>query len=139
MDNEDPLEQVYVKIEQVEGDQRRLLAKIILPLASIEPEQGTVYFKQIDNLNAKRKVLLYLLCRLALASRPNTAFAPTVSPKEIEKATRMSGGTVRPKLAELQQEHLIQKSGDGYFVSPHDLPRIYGEFEEYIPQSSDEK
>ncbi|GEM_PF-1469737 len=139
MNHEDPLEDLYVKTEQVEGEQRKLLADIIRPFARMDPEQGNVYFTQVNNLKPKLKVLLYLLCRLALASRPNPTFAAEVSPKEIEKATRIPGGTVRPKLLELHQEHFIQKSGEGYFVSPHDLPRIYGEFEEYMPHSSDEK
>lgn len=120
----DPLEQLYVKTEQVEGEQRALLAQLIFPYASINPDTGEVHFKATaDDLNAKQRILIYLLCRLALSTRPNTAFTATVSPIEIEKVTFLPGGTVRPNLMDLVKRKVVAKSGSGYYVPAVQLHR----------------
>lgn len=115
----DPLEQLFVRTEQVEQEQRKLLAALILPYAGINPETGEVYFKTTaDELNAKQKIIIYLLCRLALSALPNTSFSSVVSPKEIEKDTNLPGGTVRPKMTQLVDAKLVARSGDGYSIPP---------------------
>lgn len=127
MSNNDPLEQIFVRTEQVEGEQRALLAQLILPFASVNPETGDVYFKATADelLNAKQKILVYLLCRLALASKAETSFSKYVSPKEIEIATGLPGGTVRPKLSQLvSEDKVVVKSGEGYVVPASFLNQI---------------
>ncbi len=127
MTNTDPLEQIYVRTEQVEGEERAILAELILPFAGVNPETGDVYFKSIADelLNAKQKILVYLLCRLALASKPDTSFSKYVSPKEIEVAIRLPGGTVRPKLSQLvSEDKVVVKSGEGYVVPASYLNQI---------------
>jgi hypothetical protein len=124
---EDPLSQIFVRTEQVEGEQRALLAQLILPFAGVNPETGDVYFKATADelLNAKQKILVYLLCRLALASQPNPSFSKYVSPKEVEVATRLPGGTVRPKLSQLvSEDKVVVKSGEGYVVPASYLNQI---------------
>lgn len=122
--NEDPLDQVFVKTEEVAGAQRALLAQIILRYASIISDTGEVHFKPtFDDLGAKQKILLYLLCRLAIATRPNTTFTVAVTPTELEKITMLPGGTVRPKLTELVRDRIVVKSGDGYSVPAMNLQR----------------
>ena len=119
IDKNDPLSQIFVRTEEVVGEQRALLAQLILPFAGVNPETGEVYFKptSADLLNAKQKILVYLLCRLALSTLPNTSFSPYVSPKEIELATRQPGGTIRPKLSQLvSDDKVVIKSGEGYAV-----------------------
>jgi hypothetical protein len=124
MENQDPLERLYVRPEQVEGEQRELLANLIFPYAGINPESGEVHFKPTsDDLIAKQKILVFLLCRLALSTRPNTTFTAAVSPIEIEKATMLPGGTLRPKLMELVKSRVVVKSGDGYYIHPSSLYR----------------
>ncbi|HEX9838909.1 MAG TPA: hypothetical protein VGA72_06160 [Anaerolineales bacterium] len=121
---QDPLDQLFVKTEQIEGEQRAILAQLILPYASINADTGDVHFKTtFDDLSTKQKILLYLLCRLALSTRPNTTFTVAVSPVEVEKATMLPGGTVRPKLTELVKDRIIVKSGDGYSVPAVNLQR----------------
>lgn len=120
----DPLDQLFVKAEQVEGEQRALLAQLILPYASINADTGDVHFKTtFDDLSTKQKLLLYLLCRLALSTRPNTTFTTSVSPIEVEKATNLPGGTIRPKLSELVKDRIAVKNGDGYYVPAMNLHR----------------
>lgn len=124
MEEVDPLDQIFVKPEQVAGEQRNLLAKLILPYASINADTGDVHFKStFDDLSAKQKLLLYLLCRLALSTRPNTTITVAVSPMEIEKITMLPGGTVCPKLTELVKERIVVKSGEGYSVPAANLQR----------------
>lgn len=121
---QDPLDQLFVKSEQVEGEQRALLAQLILPYASINADTGDVHFKStFDDLSSKQRILIYLLCRLALSTRPKTTFTLAVSPVEIEKATMLPGGTVRPKLGELVRDRIVIKSGDGYSVPAASLQR----------------
>ena len=99
--SQDPLDQLFVKPEEIQGELRALLAKMVAPFAAIDPENGVIHFKlAADDLNAKQKVLVYLLSRLALASRPNAVYPASVSPREVEIATGLPGGTVRPKLAQ---------------------------------------
>jgi hypothetical protein len=124
MEEQDPLDQIFIKPEQVEGEQRALLASLIFPFASVNPESGEVHFKPTaDDLTAKQKIVVYLLCRLALSTRPNTMFTATASPIEIEKATMLPGGTIRPKLMELVKSRIIVKSGEGYYVHASNLHR----------------
>ena len=121
----DPLDQLFINPEQVEQEQREELAKLILPYAAINRETGNVYFKPTtDELNSKQKVILYLLCRLALSALPDTPFPRFVSPKEIERATELPGGTIRPKLTQLVDEKIVVKSGEGYRISPTSLHRV---------------
>lgn len=136
MSTDDPLDQLFVRPEQVEGEQRATLYKLIFPFAVINPVNGEVHFKATaDDLNAKQKVLIYLLCRLVLSTRPNTTFSAAVSPKEVEKATNFPGGTVRPKLSQLVEEHIAVKSGDGYLVPASNLHRAKKELEPTLPES----
>jgi hypothetical protein len=129
----DPLDQLFVKPEDIKGEQRTLLAKMVSPFATIDAENGVVHFRlATDDLNAKQKVLIYLLARLALASRPNAVYPAAVSPREVEIATGLPGGTVRPKLMQLYDEHIAVKSGDGYSVSTTTLQRAYKELESVI-------
>jgi hypothetical protein len=125
-DTKDPLSQIFVRTEQVVGEQRALLAQLILPFAGVNPETGDVYFKSTEDLlNAKQKILVYLLCRLALVSQPETSFSKYVSPKEIELATHLPGGTVRPNLSHLvSDDKVVIKSGDGYLVPASYLNQI---------------
>ena len=124
MNEQDPLEQIFIKTEQVVGEQRALLAKLIFPFASVNPESGEVHLKPTaDDLTAKQKIVVYLLCRLALSTRPNTEFSATASPIEIEKSTMIPGGTIRPKLMELVKSRVVFKSGDGYYIHVSSLRR----------------
>lgn len=127
LDPRDPLSQIVVRTEQVEGEQRALLAQLILPFAGVNLEKGEVYFKSTADelLNAKQKILVYLLCRLALSTLTNATVSPYVSPKEIELATRQPGGTIRPKLSQLvTEDKVIIKSGEGYTVPASYLNQI---------------
>ena len=135
---QDPLAAVVVKKEEVEGENRALLAKLILPFASLELESGQVYFKELgENLITRQRILVFLLCRLALVNlAPDAGFKPAVSPKEIEEGTHIAGGTVRPKLKELTDERIVVRSGDGYQMTASNLKRAFKELERVLPQDA---
>ena len=129
----DPLDEIYVRPEQVEGENRALLAKMIVPFAYIVPDTGKIYFRApADDLNSKQKILVYLLCRLALSTREGSEFPASVSPKEVEIELGIPGGTVRPKLAQLADEKIAIRKGEGYMISSDTLKRAYAELEQMI-------
>ena len=115
--SEDPLDAVFDTPEELEGVNREKLANMIKPFAIIDPENGTFHAKSSWNkLTAKRKVLVFLLARLALSIR-NPEFSKIVSPKEIEEGTELPGGTVRPKLKELVTDRIAYRdSGGVYYI-----------------------
>lgn len=117
----DPLDQLVMKAEEVEGEYRKLLANILKPHVRIDPDTGKVYFVHSPpRLTTKQHVLVYLLAKLALAQK-NEKLDPVASAKDTEDATGLPGGTVRPKLTELFKEHVISKSDAGYFVEAANL------------------
>jgi hypothetical protein len=134
--SDDILEQLVVRREQLERDQKAQIVKMVFPFAAIDPEKGRVHPKApFDELNAKDKVLVYLLARLALSALPDAKASASVSPKEIEEETGLPGGTVRPKLAQLEKERLAFKSEGGYYVTSATLSRAFKELEPYIPKN----
>jgi hypothetical protein len=117
----DPLDELVVKYEEVEGENRKLLAKILIPHVQIDPDKGTIYFvKQPSNLKTKEQVLLVLLAKLALAQK-NPDITPNTTSKEVEEISGLPGGTVRPKIAELIKEKVIAKSSVGYYIEAKNL------------------
>ena len=59
---------------------------------------------------------MFLLARLALSTR-NPEFPKAVTSKEIEEATELPGGTIRPKLAELLKDRTAYRNQDsGYYI-----------------------
>ena len=136
MTEEDPLEGIFIKKEEVEGENKVLLARMIRPFAAVDPESGDVIFSEAgDTLIAKHKILVFLLCRLALVTRGEPAFKPNVSPKEIEEGTKLPGGTVRPKLKELTDDRIAARSGGGYQVNGSGLKRAFRELERVLPEA----
>jgi hypothetical protein len=117
----DPLDELVVKSEEVEGENRKILAKLLIPHVQIDPEQGTIYFvKQPSDLNTKEQVLVVLLAKLALAQK-NQDITYIATPKYIEEVSGLPGGTVRPKLAELIKQKVIAKSSVGYYIEAKNL------------------
>jgi len=115
--NEDPLDAVFDAPEEIDGANRERLAKMITPFAVIDPENGTFFTKTPwGKLTSKQKVLVFLLARLALSTR-NPEFSKAVNPKDVEDATELPGGTVRPKLGELVKDRIAYcEKESGYYI-----------------------
>jgi hypothetical protein len=130
----DPLDDLVVKTEEVEGENRKILAKILIPHIQIDPEKGTIYFiKQPSNLNTKEQVLIVILAKLAMAQK-NQDITPITTPKEIEEISGLPGGTVRPKLSDLLKGKIIEKSSVGYYIEARNLYKARAILEHTIPE-----
>ncbi len=130
----DPLDTLFVKPSEIIGEQRVLLAKLVGPFAAIDEESGRVHFKaDAENLSNKRRILVYLLACLALAVRSGAAQSAAVSPKKIEEALGLPGGTVRPRLQELVASRIVIKTGGEYAVDSTTLQRAAKELESLLP------
>lgn len=101
-------------------DQRKILAETILPYARIDSETLEIGFTDDgEQLVAREKLLVFFLARKALFLR-NMISKEAASPSEIEKATGMAGGTIRPQLSRLVDDRLIRKeAGDGGYYVPN--------------------
>ncbi len=114
-DDVDPIDELIVSTDVVEGANRRLLVDLLKPHVGIDPETGSIHFlKHPPDLSAKQHILAYLMAKLALASR-KPSYGSAAGPKEIQEATRLPGGTVRPILRRLLDERVISQGEEGYF------------------------
>jgi hypothetical protein len=133
---DDPLDAAFVSDEDVIGDSRALLAKMIVPFAAIRSESGEVSFKdEADRLSAKHKILVLLLCRTAYSLRNNKDTVVPTKATEIEGQTGLPGGTVRPRLKALFDERIATRSEDGYWVPQLNIKRAYRQLEPVLPKA----
>lgn len=120
----DPLDKLFHSGTSVD---RTLLAGLLDKRIRIYPEEGAkgIVF-EIKSFTARHKILLYLLARKAMKLRdPSSLEGEEASPKEIETDLGINGGTVRPALRQLADDHLVRVNANSkYLVSNHDLDRI---------------
>ena len=113
---DDPLDKIFDSPQELEGEMRNTLARMLLPFAAIDPESGVFYPKsRWHNLNAKQRVLIYFLARLALSAK-NPEFKNQMTSKEVVDGTELPGGTVRPKISELAKDRVVVKNPDGSYL-----------------------
>ena len=134
--SDDPLDQLFVTDEEVIEDSRALLFKMVSPFAQIKSGSGQVDYKEAaDALNAKQKILIYLLCRLAIALKNGANAADPVLPRDIELATDLPGGTVRPRVKMLLDDRIVTRTDAGYAVQTGGLRRAFKELEAVLPKA----
>jgi hypothetical protein len=120
-----PLEGLLVDADEVNLD---LLASGLRPYVAIDSKTGALHFRpDYSSLQARNKVLVCLLGQKASALLGKTE-SEVSTPKAVEVATGLPGGTVRGKLLELKNARLITADGPGkYRVAPHQLGRALEE------------
>lgn len=134
---DDPLDDLVIKAKEVEGEYRKILADLLKPHVRFDPETGTIHFtQQPPKLNTKQHVLVYLLAKLALTQK-NPQFEPVATAKDIEDATGLPGGTVRPKLTELSRQRVITKIGVAYCVQAANLLKARALLEDTLAATQD--
>lgn len=110
----DPLDKLIQDGNELD---RALLAEIVYPRARIYVDRGTSQIRFTvagDSLKVKEKILIYLLARKALALKdPEGKITESASPLEIEKATGIAGGSLRPTLRKLVDERLLIQDDKG--------------------------
>lgn len=108
-------------------DQRQLLAETIFPYARVDGETQEIGFTaEGEALTNREKLLVFLLMRKAMLIR-EVISKEAISPGEIEKATGISGGSIRPVLSQLVADKLVRKDkGDdgGYYVPASRIKEI---------------
>ena len=117
--NSDPLDKIFDSVEELDNEKKEILVDILSPIIVVDPEKGIIHTKKAwNNINAKQKILAYLLAKLALSTR-NQKFVNSATPNEIETKTELPGGTVRPKLRELIHDRIAFQNEDGsYSIRP---------------------
>lgn len=104
-----------------------LLAGLLSPFLGIDGERAEIVpMEGWTRLSIEGKVLAYLLARKAMASMEEVRLEIEAAlPKEIEAATGVKGGTLRPKLVRMKSSGLLsQDNARRYFVPTHAVVRV---------------
>ncbi|MBI1256040.1 MAG: hypothetical protein GC204_01085 [Chloroflexi bacterium] len=120
--SESPLSRLFVSNRSPVDEQA--LADTIASFAVISEQEGAppriFLTEEGENLTVREKILIVLLCRKAILLYKKEAIDKEgLSPKEIEDATNIGGGTIRPALKKLSDEHLIEQDKEGAYFVPN--------------------
>ena len=123
----DPLRELLVDKDQLD---RELLSKVLKDYLRIDQDSHTVRFTVMsEELTVDDKIIIFLLARKAMMAM-ELSHSESSKPGEIEKATAIKGGTLRPKLKKMYDKRLIDKDeGGGYFVPDHSVEIVARRFE----------
>lgn len=115
---EDPLDQLFVKDDEIN---RERLRSLLIDYIRLD-EKGnifplTAFFHQTN----KSKLIILLLARKALALKSGREEA--ISPLGISKLCNLPEGSIRPSLRFLVEEGIADDEGSKYKVMSHALPR----------------
>lgn len=117
------LEQLLVSGKELNKD---LVAEILAPHLRIDADTCEVLPTATwPSQSAETKALLYLIARKAMVALELPLRTEGATPQEIELATGVVGGTLRPVLKRLLDKHSLTRSRDGrYSVPNHALESI---------------
>lgn len=87
--------------------------------------EAVVLLPKAQSLSVEQKILLYLVALRGwhFVVKENTPAADAL-PKEIEKATGVRGGTLRPTLRALVQSRMLDSRKGRYEIPAHNLGRV---------------
>lgn len=113
----DPLDVLFEKAEELDLESRKKLAAMVLPYIAIDPDSGELFLKsQWSGLsNALKKILVIFLAKFALSVK-DPDFLGSLQQKDIEEIADIPGGTVRPKVRELANMRIIKQVEDGSYI-----------------------
>ncbi len=105
---------------------RELAARLLAPYLRLDRRTGDVVpLPSWDELPTEGRVLLYLLARRAMRALGLPVAGAAATPVEIERATGIPGGSVRPALRRLLKARAVAKSdGAGYIVPNYAMARV---------------
>ena len=97
-----------------------LLAEVLLPLAGIDPgTQEIVPREGWKNLTPEGKILVVLLGRKAMCAMTEIDLdVESLAAKDVEKATGLKGGTLRPTLTRMKGKGLITQDKQKRYAVP---------------------
>ena len=105
---------------------RDLVAGLLAPYLRIDRSTCEVIpLAPWDEAPNETRVLLYLLARRAMRALSLPVKQDAASPVEIERATGIPGGSVRPALKRLLKARAVAKqTGTGYIVPNYAMNRV---------------
>ncbi|OGY22940.1 MAG: hypothetical protein A2172_03330 [Candidatus Woykebacteria bacterium RBG_13_40_15] len=125
--NNDPLEYLFVDGTEVN---RELLANLLKDYIGIDNKTlGPVFKEAFSNLDARLKLLVYLLYRKALleTGKISSENEPE-KPKEISKKTGVNYNSTRSYLSQLRSKGVVDMGkGGSYFIPGYSLSKIADE------------
>lgn len=92
------------------------IEELIGPYARYDPEAGTiVLLPPAAKLSLRQRVLLYLVALQGWPFVTDAPHATTARPGPLSEALRVGGGTVRPLLMAMKEEHLVLVTAKGEY------------------------
>jgi hypothetical protein len=126
------LEELVVDAREVD---RELVGTLLKPYLRIDRETCAILpqpgWAEVPN---EARVLLYLVARKAMRALALAIPAEAASPLEIERATGIPGGSVRPALKRLLKGRLVERElGGGYIVPNYAILRARAYVRQWAP------
>lgn len=127
------LEELVVDARDID---RELVGSLLRPYLRIERQTCEVVpLAPWDAAPNEVRVLLYLLARRAMCALDLPVPRNGASPVEIERATGIPGGSVRPALKRLLKARVVAKqAGIGYIVPNYAMSRVREYIRPWTPE-----
>ncbi len=118
-----------------------LLVKILTPFLKIDQDSGSIVpnerWLRVSN---EFRIILYLVSRKARVVRNLAIDNEGATPLEIENATGVKGGSLRPRLKSLLTQKIVDKEDNSrYFVPNYSLIRVKNMIDTYMKEHSNEQ
>ena len=103
----------------------KTLEKIIAPFARYdESVQEVVMLPQASALSPTNQILVYLVARKGWRFVVNDPPPEAAKPSDVQAATGLPGGTVRPSLMTLKKKRIVVAREGRYSVPDHNLLHV---------------
>lgn len=126
------LEELVVDVREVDRD---LVATFLKPYLRIDGRSCAIVpmpaWAEVPN---EARVLLYLVARKAMSALALPVGVEAASPLDVERATGIPGGSVRPALKKLLKARLVEREvGVGYVVPNYAMLRARAYVRQWAP------
>lgn len=116
-------------LKDLVGDRSKItedaIERIVKDYVQFDPSEDVVAFTPSATiLNVRQQVLVYLAALQGWPFVRDTPVATDARPAEIEAATGIPGGTLRPTLRRLVDAHLLTEQAGRYSVRPASFAAI---------------
>jgi len=117
------LDELFVSGNEVDQE---LIVKILSGFLKIDKDSCSIVpDKRWLEVNNELKIILFLVARKAMKVRGLSIDNEGALPSETEEQTGIKGGSVRPRLKNLFEQRIINKTGDShYFVPNYSLVKV---------------
>ena len=129
------LEELIVDVRDID---RELVSTLLAPYLRIDCRSGDVVpLAAWNDVPNEVRVLLYLLARRAMRALELEIARASASPSEIERATGIPGGSVRPALKRLLKARAVARDATiGYIVPNYAMGRVRDYIQQWLPSAA---